>query len=176
MTVVQWVIDITLVLIVLRQIQETKIDWLFVAVPAVIVALTSWYYLEPFEITTPNMTVLAICATIGLLTGIVGGMVTKVRVEDGIAYAKAGLAAASIWVVSMGARLAFIIWATHGSGQETLRNFSIDHSITSGNVYQTSLVILALSEVVVRFAVILYRGWKHKKLDNLDRRSVPIGG
>ncbi len=161
MTLVQWIIDISLVFIVIRQIQTTKIDWLFIAVPAAIVALTSWYYIEGFEITGANLTVLSICAAIGIITGVAGGLVTKVWYEGGESYAKAGLAAASIWVVSMGARLAFIIWATHG-GEQALTNFSIDHGITSASVYQTSLVVLALLEVVLRFAIILYRGWKLK--------------
>ena len=50
-------------------------------------------------------------------------------------------------------RSAFIIWITEGSGEATIARFSQAHHIA----WQTALVLLALSEVIVRIGIITVR-------------------
>ncbi len=67
---------------------------------------------------------------VGTALGLIGGLLTRVFARDGQTVVQAGPAAASLWVGSMGARLAFIIWITHSAGEAHLAHFSIAHSIT----------------------------------------------
>jgi hypothetical protein len=159
MTTTDWLIDLTLVLIVLRQLKEGRIDVKFIAIPAAIVYYTASHYLHGIPTDGNDLVLIGSFLGLGALLGVAGGLTTRVRVQDGHAYVKAGAAAAIIWVSSMTARLGFIIWCTHGSGAATLARFSVDHQITGSSVWQTALVLLALSEVIVRLGIIVARGY-----------------
>jgi hypothetical protein len=157
MTTTDWLIDITLVLIVLRQLREARMDLKFLLIPAAIVYFTASHYLHGIPTSGNDLVLIVGCAAAGALLGVAGGLTTRVRAAGGHAFVKAGPAAAAIWVTSMTARLGFIIWCTHGSGEHTLARFSMSHQI-SADAWQTALVLLALSEVVVRFGFIVIRG------------------
>jgi hypothetical protein len=94
----------------------------------------------------------AIGATLG---GLAGKFTTVTRRADGV-FAKAGLAAAALWILGTGGRLAFQVWATHGGGP-AITHFSATHGITSATAWTAALILMALSEVVVRTAVLAWR-------------------
>lgn len=158
MTTTDWIIDIVLVLVVLRQIREEKLGLRFVLLPLGIVGYVAHSYLHGIP-TAGNDLVLVVGALLaGATLGVVGGFATLVRAENGTAFVRAGWAAAGLWVGSMTARLGFIIWITHSAGEAWLGRFSVAHDITGGDVWQTALVLLALSEVIGRIGVIVIRG------------------
>lgn len=157
MTTTDWLIDIALILIVLRQIREARIDKMFILLPAGIVTYTASKYLHTVPTGGNDLLLIAACLAVGTALGVAGGLTTHVRVAEGKSYARAGVVAASLWIVSMTARLGFIIWITHSAGAADLGRFSLARHITSGDVWQTALVLLALSEVVVRLAIIVTR-------------------
>jgi hypothetical protein len=159
MTTTDWLIDIVLVLVVLRQLREGRIDIKFIAIPAAIVYFTAKSYLHGIPTGGNDLVLIGVALGLGIALGIAGGLTTHVRAADGHAFVKAGPTAAAIWVLSMTARLGFIIWCTHGSGPATLGHFSATNHITGANVWQTALVLLALSEVVVRLGIIVVRGY-----------------
>ncbi len=163
MTAIDWIIDITLILIVLRQLREDKLTPIFVLIPGAIVAFTGYRYLHGLPSGGGDLALVVILTAVGTLLGLAGGVLTRVRGRNGSAYVQAGPAAAAIWVASMSARLAFIIWITH-SGEATITRFSIKHDIHSATTWQTALVLLALSEVVVRIATIVVRGIRVSRL------------
>ena len=72
---------------------------------------------------------------IGATLGLVSALTTRVR-SDGGAHplVKAGWIAGGAWVLGMGFRMAFSIWADHG-GDTAITNFSIAHHITSGDAW-----------------------------------------
>ena len=157
MTTTDWIIDVVLVLIVLRQIREEKFTARVVIIPAVIVAYVAHSYLHSFPTGGNDLLLIGLATGLGAVLGLAGGLLTRVRSADGAAYIKAGPAAAGIWIASMTARLGFIIWITHSSGSASIARFSEAHYITAADSWQTALVLLALSEVVIRIGLITVR-------------------
>ncbi len=158
MTTTDWIIDIALILIVVRQLRPERLTLRFVAVPLGIVAYVAHSYLHSVPTAGNDLALIAGCVAAGTALGLLGGMLTRVRGVDGHAVIQAGPAAAALWIGSMTARLGFIIWITHSSGAAALGRFSAAHHITGADVWQTALVLLALSEVIARIALIVIRG------------------
>ena len=163
MTTTDWILDIVLIALVLRQIREARIDKRFVLIPASIVAYTGSHYLTSVPTGGNNLYYVGGLLALGIALGVAGGLTTHVRAAEGHGYARAGLAAAGIWVVSMSVRMGFLVWISYGSGKDWLRDYSIAHHVTSGNVWQTGLVLLALSEVIVRLGIIVARSQQAKR-------------
>ncbi len=159
MTSSDWLIDIGLIFIVLRQLRWGQIDKRFIALPVVIVVVVARSYLHAIPTRGNDVLLVGACVIVGGLLGLAGGLVTKIAVRGGRPYARAGVAAASLWIGSMTARLALIVWMTHSAGEQTLARFSIEHHITGASVWQDALVLLALSEVVARIGTIVARGY-----------------
>ena len=67
--------------------------------------------------------------------------------------ARAGLVAAFLWVLGMGARFAFAVWATH-SGAATVGRFSARTDITGAHIWEFALVLMAYAEVLSRIGVL----------------------
>ena len=157
MTTTDWIIDIALILIVLRQMRAERFTIRFVLLPLGIVGFTAHKYLTALPTGGNDVTLIALCLAAGTALGLLGGLITRVFARDGQTFVQAGPAAASLWVASMGARLGFIIWITHSVGAAHLAHFSVAHSITGADVWQTALVVLALSEVLARIGLIALR-------------------
>lgn len=85
-------------------------------------------------------------AALGALLGGLAGRFTSVTAgADGVPFAKAGLAAAALWILGTGGRLAFQVWATHGGGA-AIEHFSAAHSITTVTAWTSALILMALGE------------------------------
>src|SRR5271166_4069341 len=69
------------------------------------------------------------------------------------AIAKAGLLAAILWVLGIGARMGFVLWVGHG-GQPAVARFSIIHHITSGPAWGAAFILMAMAEVATRTCVL----------------------
>ena len=93
-----------------------------------------------------------------LVLGLFGGLLTRVRYASGNVYIKATASAAVLWVLSMGFRLGFGVWSSHGSGGRHLISFSAAHDITSVQAWVTALIMMAFGEVIVRLGTIVIRG------------------
>ena len=92
-------------------------------------------------------------ACLGAALGTGAGLVTAVRLDGVNAFAKAGLVAAVLWVVGIGARMGFALWVGHG-GQTAVARFSVLHHITSGTAWGTAFVLMAMAEVASRTGVL----------------------
>lgn len=157
MTPTDWIIDIALILIVLRQVREERLGIRTILLPLGISAYVALSYLGSIPTGGNDLVLLIGCLLGGSALGLAGALLTKVRGADGAAYIRAGFGAAGLWVASMTARLGFIIWITH-TGQSDLAHFSVHHQIMGAQVWTDALVLLALSEVVVRVGTIVWRG------------------
>ena len=91
-------------------------------------------------------------AAVGCGLGVLAGLATKIRRLGTGAFARAGAAAAALWVLGIGARVAFSLWVTHG-GEPTGARFSVLHHITSGQAWVASFIFMAMAEVVSRTGV-----------------------
>lgn len=166
MTTTDWILDITLILVVFRQLRWSRIDALFLLVPIGIVGFVAYKYLDPIPTGGNDLLVIGACAALGTVLGVSGGLTTHLRVgsaaEGGRMFVRAGFAAASLWVVGMGARLAFSVWAQH-SGGPTLVRFSEHHDITTVQAWISGLILMVLCEVGTRIGTILLRAARAKR-------------
>lgn len=156
MTTTDWLIDIALLLVVLRQIRESHIDARFVLLPLGMVAWAAHSYLHDIPTAGNDIALVAVFVAIGAALGIGGGLATRVRESGGRALAKAGVVAAALWIIGMGTRMGFTLWTEHGGGPSVER-FSLAHHITSSDAWVAALVLMALTEVVTRIGVIVVK-------------------
>jgi hypothetical protein len=158
MTITDWVIDIALILIVFRQLREARLTPRTVLLPLAIMAWAGYNYLHGIPTAGNDVKLIAIFTAVGVAFGLISGLLTRVRRRDGNVYIKATVGAAAVWVVSMGFRLAFGIWASHPSGAAHIASFSVAHDITSSEAWVVSLLCMAFAEVIVRMGTIVIKG------------------
>lgn len=159
MTTTDWIIDIALVLIVFRQLREEAISKATFIIPIAMISFAANNYLHGIPTAGNDLVLIALFAGIGVVFGLFGGLMTRVRAKEGRVHIQAGLGAAALWVISMGFRLGFAVWSSHPSGQAHLVRFSASHHITSGQAWVTALILMAFGEVVVRLGTIAARAW-----------------
>jgi hypothetical protein len=172
MTLTDWFIDLALLLIVFRQLREGRLTARTFVIPLALIAWVITHYLHAVPTSGNDAWLIAGFTAVGVVFGLVGGLVTRVRFLDGTVMVKATVAAATLWVVSMGFRLGFAVWSSHTSGATDLRHFSAIHDITSAQAWVAALVLMACSEVVVRLGTIALRGRAHL---NRHGGSAPHG-
>jgi hypothetical protein len=115
-----------------------------------------------------------ILATVGAALGLACGLLTNVYPgKNRAVMAKATASAATIWIVGMGSRVAFGLFATHG-GESAIGQFSYTYQITSPNTWADALLLMALAEVLGRTAVLAARGWRLSKLPLLNIRPDTV--
>jgi hypothetical protein len=158
MTNTDWIIDIALLLIVVRQLREERLTARTILLPLAIIGWAASNYLHQFPTAGNDVLLAAVFAAVGIVFGLFGGLLTHVRHADGHVRIKASLGAATLWVVSMGFRLGFAVWSSHPSGNAHVTDFSAAHDITSGQAWVVALILMAFSEVVVRLGTIIVRG------------------
>jgi hypothetical protein len=157
MTSTDYLIDITLMSLVLLQIRGRRLTVRTMVLPLGIVGYVAATYLHGIPTAGNDLALVAGCAAVGALLGGLAGLFTRVRSDaDGRLVAKAGFVAAGLWVLGTGARLAFQLYASHGGGA-AIEHFSVAHSITSSNAWTAALILMALSEVVLRTSVLAWR-------------------
>jgi hypothetical protein len=157
MTTTDWIINITLVLLVFRQIREARMDAKFVLIPLALVAYSAHMYLHTVPTDGNDLVLVAILAGIGAALGVAGGLTTHIRADGQHAYIRAGYWAAGLWVGGMGARIGFYLYSEHGGGPSIV-HFSAAHNITSSDAWLAGLIFMALVEVISRLGVVVARG------------------
>jgi hypothetical protein len=158
MTITDWIIDIALVLIVFRQLREVRLTARTVLLPLAIMAWAGSVYLHGVPTAGNDLVLIGLLTAAGAVFGLLSGLLTRVRDRSGNVYIKATVSAAALWVISMGARMAFAVWSTYGSGASHIASFSAAHHITSGQAWVTALVLMAFGEVIFRLGTIIIRG------------------
>ncbi len=153
MTITEYLMNISLVGLVVLQIRGHKITRARLIFPVVITVWVASQFLHGMP-SAGNDTVLEFgLAATGAALGALAGLATSVRREGAGAFARAGFVAAVMWVVGIGARVVFSVWVTHG-GQHSVAGFSVAHRITSGTAWTAGFVMMTMLEVVVRTGVL----------------------
>ncbi|MFC1409480.1 hypothetical protein ACEZCY_09680 [Streptacidiphilus sp. N1-12] len=162
MTTTDWLIDIALLLIVLRQMREERLTTRTILLPLGMIAWAASNYLTNIPTAGNDVLLAVVFAATGVVFGLAGGLLTRVRQVGGQVgghvLIKASGGAAALWIISMGFRLGFAVWSTHPSGAAHLTSFSAAHNITSGQAWVVALLLMAVGEVVVRLGTIVIRG------------------
>ncbi len=94
----------------------------------------------------------------GALFGILAASLMSVERDQrtGRLMTRAGFAYAALWVIVFGGRLAFAWGASNLWGRQVMQ-FSVQHSITGSAAWTAAFILMALSMVVARTAVVAAR-------------------
>ncbi|MBO0821445.1 MAG: DUF1453 family protein [Nocardiopsaceae bacterium] len=158
MNITDWIIDIALILVVFRQLRESRLGPVTILLPLAIIAWACSQYLHGLPTAGNDLVLIGTMTAVGAVFGLFSGLLTRVTRRDGHVYIKATVTAAALWVIAMGFRLAFAVWASHPSGAAHLTSFSMAHDITSGQAWVTALLLMALAQVIVRLGALIVRG------------------
>jgi len=157
MSTTDYLIDSTLVLLVLLQIWERPLTTRTLIRPLLIVGIAVVNYLHGIPTAGNDLVLVGALALLGTTIGAASGQTVLMRRgSDGQVLARAGWASGFFWVLGMGSRFAFIYWITH-SGRATLTTFSVQHSITSGAAWTVALLAMAVCETLARSLVMALR-------------------
>ena len=170
-----YLISAGLILLVIRQIREHPLDARSLAVPVLAVGAAAVMFLHSVPAGGSDLALEAACVAAGVAMGAIGGLATHLRLgADGRPLGRAGVLAASMWIVAVGARLAFAIAAGNGAGPAIAR-FSIAHHITGSSAWVAALVMMALADVLTRLAVIWLRGRRLAAGPAATAARIPAG-
>ncbi|MFD8383147.1 hypothetical protein ACFV2X_32350 [Streptomyces sp. NPDC059679] len=157
MTTTDYLISAALVLLVIPQIIGSRLTMRTALLPVVAVAAAAAHYLKSFPPQGHDLRLDVVGVAVGAALGVASGLATRIsRTSDGVAFAKAGVLAALLWVVGMASRSAFVFWATH-SGSATVARFSRDHLITGAAAWTAALLLMAVAQVLCRLVVVRLR-------------------
>jgi hypothetical protein len=157
MTTSEYLLNAAFVLLVLRQARERELDRRSVTVPLILMLFVGAQYLHTLPTAGNDLVLIVGLALVGLALGVAGGFATQVRTGDGgVALARVGWIAGGLLVLGIGARMAFALAVGHGF-EPAVRSFSITHQIGAA-AWPVALVLMALTEVGVRIAVVQVRG------------------
>jgi len=156
MTPFDYVTDIALIAVVVLQMRVRTLTLRSLLLPLGLVAGAGLVYLRPVSLSGNNATLIAVLVAAGLTLGTLSGMTTSVWRRGATVVSRAGLLAASLWVLGMGARFAFAVWATH-SGAATVGRFSARTDINGAHIWEFALVLMAYAEVLSRIGVLQAR-------------------
>jgi hypothetical protein len=156
MTTTEYLLNAALVLVVLRQLRGKRLVGSAIYVPLAICAYVGYTYLHSIPTSGNDLLLVLIGSAVGLMLGTLCGLCTLVYPDrDGIPFARATGAAAVLWVLGVGARIGFTLYAQHGGGS-TIEHFSIVHAL-SQDAWVAGFVLMAILEAVSRTTVLLVR-------------------
>jgi hypothetical protein len=158
MTTTDWILDIVLIAVVFLQLREQRLGLRTFLLPVAIIGWAATQYLHGFPTAGNDVLLVAILTIVGAVFGLFSGLLTRVRQVNGQVYVRATLGAAALWVIGMGARMAFAVWTSSTSGKEHIASFSVSHDITSGEAWVVALLLMAFGQVLVRLAIVAIRG------------------
>lgn len=169
MTITDYILDLTLIGLVLLQIRGRRLSFHTLLIPLGISGYIATQYLQGVPTSGNSLLLVVACAAVGVLLGAGAGLFTRVyRKADGRLYAKAGVAAAVLWILGTGSRLAFQLYATHGGGQSVV-HFSAAHHI-SMQAWVAALILMAIGEAATRTLTIAGRAFGSDLLKSLSAR------
>lgn len=159
MTTTDYLINIALILVVFMQIRDRRLGLRSVLLPVALVAFAAENYLHTIPTSGNDLLLIAVLVAAGATLGTLAGLAMKMRVDgEGDTLARAGWTAAVLWVLGIGARMAFVLASEHGAGH-AITQFSIDNHITGSQAWTAALVLMAFGEVIARLAVIQTRSF-----------------
>jgi hypothetical protein len=171
-SVENWIVDLLLIALVLRQLRARPLTTRVVVLPLVLVAWAFITYFHTFSANGHDVELIAIFTAVGVALGLASGFTTKVWESGETLFFQAGVVAAVTWIAGMGFRLGFQIWANTKSGEASITRFSIAHHINSSEAWVCALLLMALGEVLARLAVLQGRLFAHDRAPRRNTYSV----
>jgi hypothetical protein len=157
MSTTDYLINGLIVVLVLRQMHDRRLDLRSALLPLGLVIGIGQQYLTTIPSAGNDLVLIIGLSAIGITLGALSGLATSVRAgDDGHAIARVGWRAAGLLLVGLLARVAFVFAANNGAGH-AIASFSASSHITAA-AWPAALVLMAVLEVLVRVAVVQYRG------------------
>jgi len=153
MTLTDYLLNFFLIGLVVLQIRGHKMTRARLLLPLVVTIWVASQFLHTIPSAGDDRVLEVGFACLGGLLGALAALFTTVQRQGAGAVARAGLLAAVLWVLGIGARMGFALWVGHG-GQPAVARFSAAHHITSGAAWGTAFVLMAMAEVASRTAVL----------------------
>jgi hypothetical protein len=151
-----YLLNAAMILVVVLQLRGRRLTLRRLLLPFAIVAFVAPKYLHGIPSSGNSVLLVAGGTAAGLALGALCGLYTRVyRDRAGAPFVRATGIAAALWILGVGARLAFVLYAEHGGGPSIVR-FSVDHGL-SMRAWAPAFVLMALGEVVSRTVVLLVR-------------------
>jgi hypothetical protein len=167
MSPTDYLINAVLVLVVLRQLREKRLDLTSLLLPVGLVAVAAEHFLHAIPTAGNDVALIVTGIAAGAALGTGAAYATKLRLGgDGVALARATGVAAALWVAGMGFRIVFSYACTHGLGP-SLAHFSAAHHITGGDAWTAALVLMAFAEVLSRLLVLQVRAWRLQRTPDI---------
>ena len=157
--ITMYLINASLILLVIRQIREHPLDARSLAVPVLAVGCAAVMFLHSVPAGGSDLVLEAACVLAGAAMGAIGGLATRLRLgADGRPLGRAGVAGGQ-HVGRRRGRPAGL----RGRRRATARarpspGFHVAHHITGSSAWVAALVMMALADVLTRLAVIYLRG------------------
>ncbi|MFT4235383.1 MAG: DUF1453 domain-containing protein [Microbacterium sp.] len=164
MDLTEWIISISLILVVVTQIRGRKLTLVGLLWPVPLVIWGAINYLSGIPGYAADWSFVAACFDAGVGLGAGCGFLTDVYVENGVVKARARWLAAILWLMGTGGRLAFGLFALNGGGP-AIAKASKALGIHSANTWASGLIVMALCEVLTRSTVLFVRSRSLKKSD-----------
>lgn len=155
MTATDWIVDIVLIGLIVLQLRERPISIVQILLPIAIIAWALLTYVHTIPTTGNAIAFISAAIVVGALIGAGVGMLTRQRAVDGRVLVRASAGAAVLWVVGMGSRLVFQLWAENGGGVH-LAAFDARHALPA-TAWAPALILMAAATILVRTGVILGR-------------------
>lgn len=153
MTTTEYALNLFLVGLVALQIRGITVTKSALVFPVVMTAWIALSLLKSIPTAGNDVRLELAGAVAGATLGSFAALATSVTRSGAAAVAKAGVIAAFLWIVGIGARVGFSLWVGHG-GASSIRQFSLVHHITGGPAWGTAFILMAVTEVVTRTGVI----------------------
>jgi hypothetical protein len=153
-----YAVSLLLVAVVIRQVRGKKLTAVGLAWPVGLVVWAAVEYLQGIPTAGNDLPLELGGALLGAVLGCLCGLFTRIhRLPDDSLQAKATGVAALLWVLGVGARMGFALYAENGGGPR-IAQFSATHHITSAAAWTACLLLMSLTEVLGRTALLAGRG------------------
>jgi hypothetical protein len=128
------------------------------ALPLVFAAVLWYAYVQGAPTIANDMGLYIICGAVGVALGLVGGALSSMRRDAATSamLVKGGAVYAGLLVALIAGRLAFAYYAENG-GVAQVRQFSIDHGISGQAPIVAALMLMVVTTILARLAVVLAR-------------------
>lgn len=158
MTTTDYAIDALLILIIFRQVRESRSDLRSLLLPLGLIAFCVSHYLTSLPTAGHDVLLDVVLGGVGVALGAACGLAMRQRADGaGTVWTRAGKVAVAIWLTGMVSRLAFELYANNG-GAASIASFSRAHEITGADAWTTALVLMAVGQALTKIVVQRVRG------------------
>jgi hypothetical protein len=157
MTILDYVIDILLIVVIFRQLRTHQLTPRSALRPLLLLAAAGAIYLRPVTLAGNDLALIVILTLAGAILGALSGAADSIwRDQQGQVLSRAVPLSVAWWVAGMGFRFGFAYYAYH-SGAASVASFSASHDITGAGIWTTALVLMAFGQVLARVGILQLR-------------------